>query len=94
MSDGEAASIKFEVFRGRYERGQRSAPIHKLQRRRWLDASNDLHGYANSTQVVPKTTCLLAELTEDLVDKHLLSFLEKLVSEPLDAESTASKVTR
>jgi hypothetical protein len=47
--DGEAASIKFEVFRGNMKGASTAPPIHKLQRRRWLDASNDLDGYANSS---------------------------------------------
>jgi hypothetical protein len=36
---------------------------------------------------VPKVTCLLTELTEEAVTKHLLEFFEKLASEPSDAGS-------
>ena len=92
ISDGEAASIKFEVFRGNMKGASAARP--------YISFSADVGLMrvtiytVTQTQVVPKTTCLLAELTEDLVDKHLLSFFEKLVSEPLDAENTASKVTR
>ena len=42
---------------------------------------------ATQTQVVPKVTCLLTELTEEAVTKHLLEFFEKLASEPSDAGS-------
>ena len=35
--------------------------------------------------MVPKVTCLLTELTEEAVTKHLLEFFEKLASEPSDA---------
>jgi hypothetical protein len=42
---------------------------------------------ATQTQVVPKVTCLLTELTEEAVTKHLLDFFEKLASEPSDAGS-------
>jgi hypothetical protein len=40
---------------------------------------------ATQTQVVPKVTCQLAELTEEVVTKHVLEFFEKLASEPSDA---------
>ena len=89
ISDGEAASIKFELFRGNMKGASAARP--------YISFSADVGLMrvtiytVTQTQVVPKTTCLLAELTEDLVDKHLLSFFEKLVSEPLDAESTASR---
>jgi hypothetical protein len=92
ISDSEAASIKLEVFRGNMKGASAARPYISFNADVGLMRITIYT--VTQTQVVPKTTCLLAELTEDLVDKHLLSFFEKLVSEPLDAESTASKVTR
>ena len=51
--------------------------------RRWFEANHDLHGYANSSGA--ERTCLLTELTEEAVAKHVLEFFEKLASEPSDA---------
>jgi len=50
------------------ERGQRGAPIHSFSADVGLMRVTIYT--VTQTQVVPKATCLLAELTEDLVDKH------------------------
>ena len=92
ISDGEGASIKLEVFRGNMKGVSAARPYTSFSADAGLMRVTIYT--VTQTQVVPKTTCLLAELTEDSVDKHLLSFFEKLVSEPLEAESTASKATR
>jgi hypothetical protein len=42
------------------------------------------HGFS---PLLPKVTCLLTELTEEAVTKHVLEFFEKLASEPSDAGS-------
>jgi hypothetical protein len=80
-----AASIKFEVFRGNM-RGASTARPHTSFNG---DAgSRQITIYtATQTQVVPKVTCLLTELTEEAVAKHVLEFFEKLASEPSDAGS-------
>jgi hypothetical protein len=80
-----AASIKFEVFRGNM-RGASTARPHTSFNG---DAgSRQITIYtATQTQVVPKVTCLLTELTEEAVVKHVLEFFEKLASEPSDAGS-------
>ena len=78
-----AASIKFEVFRGNM-RGASTARPHTSFNG---DAgSRQIAIYtATQTQVVPKVTCLLTELTEEAVAKHVLEFFEKLASELSDA---------
>jgi len=80
ISDGEAASTKLEVFRGNMKGASAARPYISFS----ADAGpmRVTINTVTQTQVVPKATCLLAELTEDLVAKYLLSFFEKLTSEP------------
>jgi hypothetical protein len=92
ISDVEAASTKFEASRGNMKGASAARPYISFSADAGLMRITIYT--VTQTQVVPKTTCLLAELNEDLVDKHLLSFFEKLASEPLDADSTASKLAR
>jgi hypothetical protein len=83
ISDGETASIKFEVFRGNI-RGVSTARPHVSF---IPDAgSRQITIYTTTqTQVIPKVTCQLTELTEDSVSKCVLEFFEKLASEPSNA---------
>ena len=89
-----AASTKFEVFRGNMRGASTARP------RASFSGDADLRKItiytATQTQVVPKVTCLLTELTEEAVTKHLLEFFEKLASEPSDAGSlpTAKRTRR
>jgi hypothetical protein len=78
-----AVSTKFEVFCGNM-RGASTARPHTSFNG---DAGSRLItiSMATQTQVVPKVTCQLAELTEEVVTKHVLEFFEKLASEPSDA---------
>jgi len=78
-----AASTKFEVFRGNMRGASTARPYTSFNG----DVGSrqiTIHA-ATQTQVVPKVTCLLTELTEEAVTKHVLEFFEKLVSEPSDA---------
>ena len=79
-----AASTKFEVFRGNMRGASTARP-------RTISGDADSRKItiytATQTQVVPKLACLLTELTEEAVTKHLLEFFEKLASEPSDAGS-------
>jgi hypothetical protein len=89
-----AASTKFEVFRGNMRGASTARPHTSFSG----DAgSRQITIYtATQTQVVPKVTCLLTELTEEAVTKHVLEFFEKLASEPSDAGSlpTAKRARR
>ena len=78
-----AASTKFEVFRGNMRGASTARPYTSFNG----DVGSrqiTIHA-ATQTQVVPKVTCLLSELTEEAVTKHVLEFFEKLASEPSDA---------
>jgi hypothetical protein len=58
ISDGEAASIKFEVFRANMKGASAARPYISFGLMRVTIYT------VTQTQVIPKTTCLLAELTE------------------------------
>ena len=83
-----AASTKFEVFRGNMRGASTARPHTSLN----ADAgSRRVTLYAaTQTQVLPKVTHLLSELTDESVTKHVLEFFEKLASEPSDASSLAT----
>ena len=83
-----AASTKLEVFRGNMRGASTTRPHTSFNG----DASSRLITIytATQTQVVPKATCQLAELTEEAVAKQVLGFFEKLASEPSDAGSLST----
>src|SRR4029077_520572 len=78
-----AASTKFEVFRGNMRGASTARPHTSFSGD--ADSRKITIYTATQTQVVPKVTCLLTELTEEAVTKHVLEFFEKLASEPSDA---------
>ena len=80
-----AASTKFEVFRGNMRGASTARPHTSFSGD--ADSRKITIYTATQTQVVPKVTCLLTELTEEAVTEHLLEFFEKLASEPSDAGS-------
>jgi hypothetical protein len=81
-----AASTKFEVFRENMRAANSARPHITFNG----DAgSRQVTIYsATQTQVVPKVTRLLNELTDEVVTKHVLEFFGKLASEPLEASLT------
>ena len=78
-----AASTKFEVFRGNMRGASTARPHTSFSGD--ADSRKITIYTATQTQVVPKVTCRLTELTEEAVTKHLLEFFERLASEPSDA---------
>jgi len=88
-----AASLKFEVFRGNM-RGASTARPHTSFNADVGSMRVTIYA-ATQTQVLPKVTCLLTELTDEAVTKHVLEFFEKLACEPADAGSlSTTKIAR
>ena len=88
-----AASLKFEVFRGNM-RGASTARPHTSFNADAGSMRVTIYA-ATQTQVLPKVTCRLTELTDEAVAEHVLEFFEKLACEPSDAGSlSTTKVAR